>query len=111
MKLFGALILVADADEAVRLTNLIAPEHLHIATDDAEQLIKKIHTAGAAFLFSVMLTQWPLAPGAQPIYYQSVEFLALLVLATTGAGKFAGLDFFLSRCCKGSAKTDTSHDE
>ena len=31
---FGALILVRDADEACELANLIAPEHLHIATDE-----------------------------------------------------------------------------
>ena len=29
---FGALILVRDEDEAVRLSNLIAPEHLHVST-------------------------------------------------------------------------------
>ncbi len=47
---FGCLILVRDAEEACRLTDLIAPEHLHIATDNAEQLLEKIHHAGASFL-------------------------------------------------------------
>jgi len=50
---FGALILARDAEEACRLANLIAPEHLHIATDDvatAEQLLELIPNAGAAFL-------------------------------------------------------------
>jgi histidinol dehydrogenase len=47
---FGALILAKDPDEACRITNEIAPEHLHIATDDAEQLLQKIHHAGATFL-------------------------------------------------------------
>ena len=47
---FGALILVADADEAARLTDEIAPEHLHIATDNAEALLSKIRHAGAVFL-------------------------------------------------------------
>ena len=47
---FGALILVANADEAARLTDEIAPEHLHIATDNAEQLLAKIRHAGAVFL-------------------------------------------------------------
>jgi histidinol dehydrogenase len=47
---FAALILVKDADEACAITDLIAPEHLHIATDNAEQLIEKIRNAGAAFL-------------------------------------------------------------
>jgi histidinol dehydrogenase len=47
---FGCLILVRDEDEACRLTDLIAPEHLHIATDDAERLSHKIRHAGATFL-------------------------------------------------------------
>jgi histidinol dehydrogenase len=47
---FGCLILVRDADEACRLTDLIAPEHLHIATDNAAELLKKIRNSGATFL-------------------------------------------------------------
>jgi histidinol dehydrogenase len=47
---FGALILVRDADEACAITDLIAPEHLHIATEHAESLVSKIHNAGATFL-------------------------------------------------------------
>ena len=47
---FGALILVRDAEEACRLTNLIAPEHLHIAVDDTEPLLDQIESAGAIFL-------------------------------------------------------------
>jgi histidinol dehydrogenase len=47
---FGCLILVSDAEEACRITNLIAPEHLHVATDDAERLLPKLVHAGAIFL-------------------------------------------------------------
>ncbi|MCL4206447.1 MAG: histidinol dehydrogenase [Pirellulaceae bacterium] len=47
---FGCLILVRDAEEACRLTDWIAPEHLHIATDNAAELLEKIHHAGASFL-------------------------------------------------------------
>lgn len=47
---FGCLILVRDEDEACRITDLIAPEHLHIATDNAERLLGKIRNAGATFL-------------------------------------------------------------
>lgn len=47
---FGSLILVRDEHEACEITNLIAPEHLHIATDDAERLLSKIRHAGATFL-------------------------------------------------------------
>jgi len=47
---FGALILARDEDEAVRLTNLIAPEHLHIATADPRRLLPRLINAGAIFL-------------------------------------------------------------
>jgi histidinol dehydrogenase len=47
---FGALILVRDEDEAVRLTNLIAPEHLHVSTSDPERLAARLTNAGAIFL-------------------------------------------------------------
>jgi histidinol dehydrogenase len=50
LQAFGALILVRDADEACRITESIAPEHLHIATDNAEELLAKIRFAGATFL-------------------------------------------------------------
>ena len=47
---FGAVILARDADEACALTDEIAPEHLHIATENAEELAEKIRHAGAMFL-------------------------------------------------------------
>jgi histidinol dehydrogenase len=47
---FGAVILARDADEACALADEIAPEHLHIATENAEQLVKQIRHAGAIFL-------------------------------------------------------------
>jgi len=47
---FGAVILARDPDEACRLTDEIAPEHLHIATENAEELVEKIRHAGAIFL-------------------------------------------------------------
>jgi histidinol dehydrogenase len=47
---FGAVILARDADEACALADEIAPEHLHIATADAERLAEKILSAGAIFL-------------------------------------------------------------
>jgi histidinol dehydrogenase len=47
---FGAVILARDADEACALTDEIAPEHLHIATENAEELAAKIRHAGAMFL-------------------------------------------------------------
>jgi histidinol dehydrogenase len=47
---FGCLILVRDEDEACRIADLIAPEHLHIAIDNAERLLPKIRNAGATFV-------------------------------------------------------------
>jgi histidinol dehydrogenase len=50
LEAFGALILVADRDEAARLANTLATEHLHLACADAEELASKIHCAGAVFI-------------------------------------------------------------
>jgi len=50
LEAFGALILVRNADEACRITDLLAPEHLHIAVDNPEPLCEKIRNAGAIFL-------------------------------------------------------------
>ena len=47
---FGCLILVRDENEACQVTDLIAPEHLHIATKEPERLQAKIRHAGAVFL-------------------------------------------------------------
>jgi histidinol dehydrogenase len=47
---FGAVITVDDRDEAVRLIDQIAPEHLEIMTSDAELLAHRIRNAGAIFL-------------------------------------------------------------
>lgn len=47
---FGALILVRDEEEACAITNAIAPEHLHVAVENAERLLPKLRTAGATFL-------------------------------------------------------------
>ncbi|WP_120496441.1 histidinol dehydrogenase [Kiloniella sp. EL199] len=46
----GAIILVDDLDEAVGLTDRIAPEHLEIAVDEPQVLAGKIRNAGAMFL-------------------------------------------------------------
>ncbi len=47
---FGALILVTNAAEAARLADELAPEHLHIACQDAPSLLGTIRNAGAVFL-------------------------------------------------------------
>jgi histidinol dehydrogenase len=43
-------LMLLDRAEACRIANYLAPEHLHIATADAEQLAEKIRCAGAIFL-------------------------------------------------------------
>jgi len=47
---FGALIRVANRDEAIALTNQIAPEHLHISTNQPAEDAERLHAAGAIFL-------------------------------------------------------------
>jgi histidinol dehydrogenase len=76
---FGAVILARDADEACRLADQIAPEHLHIATENAAELVEKIHHAGAVFLGNYT----PVALGdyaAGPSH----------VLPTSGTARFLG---------------------
>nr|VFJ97279.1 MAG: histidinol dehydrogenase [Candidatus Kentron sp. LFY] len=46
----GALIRVEDMEEAARIANRIAPEHLELSVADPEALLAKIHHAGAIFL-------------------------------------------------------------
>lgn len=59
-------------------------------------LVPLASIVGAGFLLSVMATQpfWVADANVTYAYYQCVEIAALLVLATTSAGRFAGLDFF-----------------
>ena len=47
---YGAIILVDKIDDAVALTDAIAPEHLEIAAADAEGLAGRIRNAGAIFI-------------------------------------------------------------
>lgn len=46
----------------------------------------------AGFLSMVVLSQWPWAEGAAPVYYQFVEFAAALCLMAFPSGQFLGLD-------------------
>lgn len=47
---FGAVITVADMNEAAELSNRIAPEHLELCVADPEALAEKTTEAGAIFL-------------------------------------------------------------
>jgi len=75
---FGAMILVRDQEEATRMANAIAPEHLHIATDNAEELLQRIPNAGATFL-------GPYSPVAAGDYAAGPSH----VLPTGGTARFA----------------------
>ncbi|HWB00326.1 MAG TPA: histidinol dehydrogenase [Pirellulales bacterium] len=75
---FGCLILVRDADEAAALADEIAPEHLHISSANAAELIEKIDHAGAAFL-------GPYTPVAVGDYVAGPSH----VLPTGGTARFA----------------------
>jgi histidinol dehydrogenase len=83
---FGAVFLVQDAQEAIRITNLIAPEHLHIATEDPQATLAAIPNVGAAFL-------GPSSPVALGDYVAGPSH----VLPTGGTARFASalsaLDF------------------
>ena len=46
----GALITVRDMEEACVISNRIAPEHLELSVDDAQQWLPKIKHAGAIFM-------------------------------------------------------------
>jgi histidinol dehydrogenase len=46
----AAMIEVKDLDEAARVSNLIAPEHLELSVEDPEALLEKITHAGAIFM-------------------------------------------------------------
>jgi histidinol dehydrogenase len=89
LETYGALVLARDAEEAVRLAELMAPEHLHIATANPEELLAQVQNAGAIFLGH----DTPVAVGD---YFAGPSH----VLPTGGTARFAhGLcaDDFLKR--------------
>ena len=58
-------------------------------------LLRSASTLAGMFLLSVIASQWPGAVGAAPVYYQVIELAGLVVLVTTSAGSYAGLDYFI----------------
>lgn len=46
----GAVILVKDLDEACKIANIIAPEHLELSVENPRVWAEKIHNAGAIFM-------------------------------------------------------------
>jgi uncharacterized membrane protein YphA (DoxX/SURF4 family) len=60
---------------------------------------------GAAFLGSIIASQWPFHAEAVSTSYQQVECLALLTLAAAGAGQWFGLDALWNCCCRRTCST------
>jgi histidinol dehydrogenase len=75
---FGALILARSAEEAVRLTNAVAAEHVHVCTEDADRLGRQVDRAGAVFI-------GPWSPVALGDYVAGPSH----VLPTGGSARFA----------------------
>jgi histidinol dehydrogenase len=75
---FSAAILVRDLDEACRVTNYLAPEHLQIVTREPRALLPKISAAGAVFL-------GPWTPVAVGDYFAGPSH----TLPTGGTARFA----------------------
>jgi uncharacterized membrane protein YphA (DoxX/SURF4 family) len=72
-------------------------------------LVRPAALAAGGFLLSVVISQFPGWPDAQPTYFQAVEAIACIFLATVGAGRFAGLDFIFSAWwMRRKAKTATA---
>jgi uncharacterized membrane protein YphA (DoxX/SURF4 family) len=53
--------------------------------------------AAGGFLASVIATQPPWIPGTDPTYLYAIELAACIVIFATCAGRFGGLDYFISR--------------
>ncbi|MDD2372993.1 MAG: histidinol dehydrogenase [Syntrophomonadaceae bacterium] len=47
---YGALILTSSIQEACKIANLVAPEHLELMVENPFALLSKIHNAGAIFM-------------------------------------------------------------
>lgn len=60
---------------------------------------------GAGFLLSVVMMQPFWVSETAPTFNQYVEMFALLMLATTEVGRWAGLDYFVSRWFSGANRT------
>lgn len=50
LQAYGAIMIVDSIDEAVRISNIIAPEHLEIMTKKPSETLKLIENAGAIFM-------------------------------------------------------------
>ena len=85
----GAILIARDDKQMVELANDIAPEHLEIQTENAENLVNGIENAGAIFVGNY-------SPEALGDYYAGPNH----TLPTSGTAKFAsplGIDDFIKK--------------
>ena len=85
----GCIILTQDVDSMFELTNLVAPEHLEIAMEDAYNYLDKVENAGSIFLGHY--TSEPIGD-----YYAGTNH----VLPTTATSRFSsalGVHDFIKR--------------
>jgi len=73
----GAIVLVKNIEEAIAISNRIAPEHLEILTPNPRKWVKHVRNAGALFL-------GPFSPAAVGDYYAGPSH----VLPTNGTARF-----------------------
>ena len=75
---YSAVVLCRDLDEAVRVANRIAPEHLEILTKDPFPLLDKVENAGSIFLGAY-------SPEPMGDYFAGTNH----VLPTSGTARFS----------------------
>ncbi len=75
----GKIIIVKNIDEAIELANKLAPEHLELFLDDAEEYADKIENAGSVFIGKN-------CPEALGDYFAGPNH----TLPTSGTARFAG---------------------
>lgn len=93
--------LTSDVERRLRITN-IAVTALIVAVGICLLIgffTRLASLAGVLFLVAVIATQPPWVFDAAPTYYQMIELAGLIVLAATGAGRWAGLDYFSYAFC------------
>ncbi len=77
-KKFGAIIIVPNFERAIKISNMIAPEHLQLCFSDADSFLNNIKNAG-----SIFLGRW--SPEAMGDYITGSNH----VLPTNGTAKFS----------------------
>jgi histidinol dehydrogenase len=80
IKRWGAILVVADLDEALAAVNRIAPEHVEVLVEDPRRLLDGIDNAGVVYL-------GPWSPAVLGDYVVGTNH----VLPTAGAARFASM--------------------